>query len=478
MQKRMEVDVAVLGAGTAGLTARRAAAKKGASTVLVDPGPHGTTCARVGCMPSKLLIAAADTAHRIRQAERFGIRAQMTVDGGRVMERVRKERDRFVGGVLDSIDTLRQEGVLLEGAARFSSPNVVEVEGWGQVQAKAVVVATGSRTLVPPPYESAEGLLMTYEEIFEMESLPERVLVVGTGTIGLELGQALTRLGVQTTLLGKFNDLGPLTDPKMKAEALRVLSGELNLHTEHELREVRVVDGALEVRFVDAFGKEHRETFDRALVAAGTRPNLERLDLDRAGISLEENGIPRFDPYTLRVEETNVFLAGDVNGWRPVLHEAAEEGRIAGENAARYPSVMTRPRNVSLSIVFTDPQIAIVGKPWSEMECEEDRVGEVDFGDQGRSRVMAENRGRARIYGERVSGLLEGAEMFGPAVEHLAHLIAWSIRKRLSVSEALSMPFYHPVVEEGLRTALHDLEASLHITYPPGADCEEFGPGA
>jgi dihydrolipoamide dehydrogenase len=478
MKKITKVDVAVLGAGTAGLTARRSAEKQGASTALIDPGPHGTTCARVGCMPSKLLIAAADAAHGVRQAETFGIRTEMTVDGALVLKRVQKERDRFVAGVLESIERLRSEGILLEGAARFSSPKLIEVEGHGMVEAKAVVVATGSKALVPPPYEGAGDRLMTNEEIFELDSLPERVLVVGTGIIGLELGQALTRLGVQTTLLGKSNDIGPLTDPKMKTEALRLFSEELDLHADHDLREVRVVEEGVRVRFVDAYGKENLGVFDRVLIAAGTGPNLEQLDLERAGISLNEKGVPSFDPCTLQVEDTNVFLAGDVNGYRPVLHEAAEEGRAAGANAARYPSVMTRVRATALSVVFTDPQIAIVGRPWSEMKCDDDRVGEVDFENQGRSRVMGVNRGKLRLYGERNSGLLEGAEMLGPAVEHMAHLIAWSIQNRMTVSEVLDMPFYHPVVEEGLRTALHDLESSLHIRYPPGEECEEFGPGA
>ncbi len=467
----------MLGAGTAGLTARRAAANRGASTVIIDPGPYGTTCARVGCMPSKLLIAAAEAAHTIRRAETFGLRAQMTVDGEAVLERVRKERDRFVSGVLESIETLRNQGVLLEGGGRFLSPNRIEVDGHGEVEATAVVIATGTRPIVPSGYETVGDRLMTYEQVFEIDALPERVLVVGTGIIGLELGQALTRLGVRTTLLGKFNNLGPLTDPKMKEEAHRVLSSELDLHTEHDLREVRAAEGSVRVRFIDASGEEQTKDFDRVLAAAGVRPNLERLDLERAGVTPDDKGVPRFDPQTLQIEDKNLFLAGDVNGWRPVLHEAADEGRIAGENAARYPAVMTKQRSVALRIVFTDPQMAVIGKPWSEMRCEEDRVGEVDFADQGRSRVMAANRGKARIYAEHPTGLILGAEMFGPDVEHLAHLIAWSIQKRMTVSEALAMPFYHPVVEEGLRTALRDLEASLHISYPPGADCEEFGPG-
>ncbi|MEW6444073.1 MAG: dihydrolipoyl dehydrogenase [bacterium] len=477
MTSTWKVDVVVLGAGTAGLTARRAAEKAGASTLLVDPGPLGTTCARVGCMPSKLLIAAADAAHAAGQAELFGLRAHVTVDGRRVMARVKRERDRFVGDVLRSIEALREKGLFLQGTGRFAGPDTIRVDEHTEVQARAVVVATGSKSVIPAPYCGLGDALMTNEQIFEMDDLPESLLVLGTGIIGLELGQALARLGVRVTLIGKLHDIGPLSDPVMKEEALRIFSGELDLHTEHELYGVRREGDGVEIRFTDSAGRERKERYRKVLAAAGMRPNLGGLQLERAGIVPDDRGIPPFDPHTMQIGDRPVFLAGDVNGMRPFLHEAAAQGKIAGENAARYPDVLTQPRSVALSIVFTDPQMAAVGRPWSELRCGEDRIGEVDFSSQGRSRVMAADRGRARIYGAYDSGLIEGVEMLGPRVEHLAHLIAWSMEKKMSVSEALSMPFYHPVVEEGLRTALRDLEASLRIAHRAGAECDEFGPG-
>jgi dihydrolipoamide dehydrogenase len=146
----------------------------------------------------------------------------------------------------------------------------------------------------------------------------------------------------------------------------------------------------------------------------------------------------------------------------PLLHEAADEGRIAGENAARYPKVTAADRRSMLAIAFTDPQIALVGSTSSELAGREDVVvGSVSFDDQGRSRVMRRNRGLARLYADATTGRFLGAEMAGPAAEHIGHLLAWAHQQRLTIDQMLAMPFYHPVVEEGIRTALRDASAKL-----------------
>jgi dihydrolipoamide dehydrogenase len=146
-----------------------------------------------------------------------------------------------------------------------------------------------------------------------------------------------------------------------------------------------------------------------------------------------------------------------------LLHEAADEGRIAGENAARFPDVRAGLRRAGLAIVFTDPQIAVIGGGLrAAREAAGGFVtGAVSFEDQGRARVMQRNRGRLHVYAEVGSGLLLGAEMIGPDAEHLAHLIAWARQLDLTIAEMLALPFYHPVVEEGLRTALRDAYAKL-----------------
>jgi len=427
---------------------------------MVDPGPLGTTCARVGCMPSKLLIAAAEAAHEARHAGVFGVHADVRVDGVAVLERVRRERDRFVGFVLEATDAHERAGRLVRGKARFVEPTVLEVDGGLRIEARSVVVATGSSTWIPDEYRDLGDRLLVNDTVFELPDLPESLLVVGTGVIGLELGQAMSRLGVRVTLLGRRRNIAGLRDPKVVDVAHEVFKSELDLQTQHVLHDVSRVDGGVRVRFRDDAGNERDEIYEYVLSAAGRRPNLEGLGLDGIGACHDERGRLIIEDHTLQVGSEPVFIAGDVSGLRPLLHEAADEGRIAGENAARWPDILPGRRRVPLKIVFSQPNIAVVGHGWEERGryvC----AGEVDYGRQGRARCMNQHSGWVRLYARRDDGCLTGAEMFGPRVEHMAHLVAWAIENHLTVDHALTMPFYHPVVEEGLRTALRDLQKQV-----------------
>ena len=191
---------------------------------------------------------------------------------------------------------------------------------------------------------------------------------------------------------------------------------------------------------------------------------------------LVARGVPRFDPATLRCGDSHVFIAGDVDADQPLLHVAAEEGRIAGENAARFPDIRVHRRSVPLAIAFTEPQTAVLGQTPATLAAGSFAVGQVDFANQGRSRVIDRAEGLARLYGDRASGRLLGAQLIGPAAEHLAHLLAWTVQQGLTVDEVLALPFYHPVVEEGLRTALRELQQALGAP-PPVPECVECGPG-
>ncbi len=471
----LDVDVAVIGAGTAGMAAYRNAAAVTPNVVLVEAGPYGTTCARVGCMPSKLLIAAAEAAQHARGAGPFGVHASVEIDGRAVMDRVRRERDRFVGFVLEGIEKIGADDKLM-GHARFIAPGRLEIAlkegGTAHVTAKSVVVATGSSPFVPPMFEGVRDRLVLNDDVFEWETLPSSVAVFGAGVIGLELGQALARLGVRVRMFGRSETLGGLTDPVVKKAALGAFRRELAIDTNAKVHAVERVPDGVAVRFDDASGKETTETFAYALVAAGRRPNLRGLGLENAGIELDDGGVPVFDRTTLQAKcpagngAPSVFVAGDVNDEVPLLHEAADEGRIAGENAARYPNVKAGLRRSLLAITFTEPQLSIVGESWTDLVRDRkpgvDFVwGDVDFAEQGRSRVMLQNHGWGRVYADAKSGRLLGAELAGPHVEHIGHLLAWVHQRELGIAEILELPFYHPVVEEGLRTALRDANQKL-----------------
>ncbi len=475
-----QADVEVIGGGTAGMVAYRQASKHAKRVVLIEGQQFGTTCARVGCMPSKLLIAAADAAHHARHAGQFGIRLHdVGIDGPAVLERVRRERDRFVGGVLKSVERI-PESDRLEGMARFEDAHTLRVGDDHRVHAGRIVIATGSRTNIPGFLEAAGNRLVTSDDVFEWSDLPESVAVFGPGVIGLELGQALARLGVRVRMFGVGGAVGPIQDDEIRRIALETFNEEFPLDPDAEVESVSEVDGGVNITFVEE-GKKRTESFDYLLAATGRRPNVDGLDLEQTSLELDDHGMPLYDPWTMQCGDSHIFIAGDANNHLPLLHEAADEGGIAGTNAGRYPEVRVGHRRTPLAVVFSDPQIATVGLTIQQVDeqcrgCYE--VGSVDFSDQGRSRVMGANRGLLRVYGEHGSGLFMGAEMFGPAAEHIAHLLAWSAQQRIKVSDMLDMPFYHPVIEEGLRTALRDLNHKLKLGPEMSDRCMECGPGS
>ena len=437
------VDVAIIGAGTAGLNARRAALAAGASVAIFDPGPLGTTCARVGCMPSKVLIAAAEHAHEARRAGDFGVRTEVAVDPVAVMERVQRMRNMFVSKTRGGIERL---GAPIAARARFVGPNTLEADG-ERYEADAIVLATGSRPVIPGPWAAAGDALLTNEEVFELERLPESLLVIGAGAVGLELGQAMHRLGVRVSVLDVSGTLAGLDDPAL-VDVVRDSLG-VDLHLRHTLLSVEPSPDGVRVRFRGEDGAEHDDTWQHVLVAAGRAPRLDGLDLAAAGL----DPLPTIDARTGRLGNSAVYIAGDVTGDRMLLHEAAHEGVIAGANAARHPHAASSERKTPLAIVFTDPQIAVVGRRGSVR-------GTLDFAFQSRAKVLGREAGRIEISAE-PDGRLTGATIIGPDAEHLGHLLAWAVQAGFTVEQALAMPFYHPVLEEGLQSALGDIARQL-----------------
>ncbi|MFN6980158.1 MAG: FAD-dependent oxidoreductase, partial [Gemmobacter sp.] len=201
-------DVAVIGAGTAGLAAERAARAQGARTLLIDPDFNGTLCATAGCMPSKLLIAAAHAAHSARQAPVFGVATgPVRIDGPQVMARVRRERDRFARLTREGIDDLPQ-GVAIRGRARFVGPQSLVLDDGRRIAARAIVIATGSVPVIPPPFRDLGNRVITTDALFDLHDLPRSLAVIGGGPIGLEMAQAMGRLGVEVTLFDHDTVLG------------------------------------------------------------------------------------------------------------------------------------------------------------------------------------------------------------------------------------------------------------------------------
>lgn len=204
---------------------------------------------------------------------------------------------------------------------------------------------------------------------------------------------------------------------------------------------------------------------ERVFASLGRRPNVDGLGLEAIDAPVDENGIPVYDPNTMQVGDLPVFLAGDVTGERPLLHEAGDEGRIAGQNAVSE-TITAYQRKTPLNITFCDPNIVQVGQSYASLDLDKTAVGEVQMAPVGRALIMAKNKGLIRVYADKASGKMLGAEMICIKAENLGHLLAWSIQQGLTVGQLLQMPFYHPVIEEALQAALYDLYAKVDAKNP------------
>lgn len=446
-------EYAIIGAGSAGLSARREIAKTTDNYVVIDDGILGTTCARVGCMPSKVLIQVAEDFYRQHKFNEQGIHfKEISIDTKEVMEHVRKLRDRFVRGVMGGMKSWRTETNFIAKRATFIDEHTLDL-GDQKIHAEKIIIGTGSTPIIPEQYKEFKEYLVTTDEFFELEDLPKRIAVIGLGVIGIELGQALSKLGVETTLVARRRIIAGVSDPVIREYVCSKMEKEYKI-TFDGVSEIEKVNDGIKLK---SNGKSF--VVDKILMTAGRAPQLKTLGLENLILNLNKSGIPLHSKETFALDDySNIYLPGDVNGDKPLLHEASDEGKVAGINAIssnRNPYKMRTP----LEISFSDPNIAKVGMSYQNLKDRniEFETGEVTFEGQGRSIIKLKEIGLLHIYGEKKTGKILGAEMFGPDAEHIAHLLSWVIEMELTVNKVLSFPFYHPVIEEGLRTALRDL---------------------
>ncbi len=461
MEER-QVDVAILGSGSAGLYAMSKVRPSGKSVVLINGGEKGTTCARVGCMPSKAIIQVAEDFHRRSIFGRYGIEGKeaLTLDRPEIMEYVQDMRDTFVDRVVSNSTDQMPEGMFIEGYARFVEPGVLEIDNGQRIRADKVIIATGSRPLIPGAWKSFGDRVITTDEFFELEDLPASIAVIGLGVIGLEIGQSLSRLGVDVVGIDMADTIGGISDPDVAKSAIDILGKEFPIWLGDAAQVEQLEDGRLQVS-----AGENSVVVDRIFASLGRIPNVENLGLDAIGVEVDDRGVPIHDRNTLQVGNHPIFIAGDVTHERQLLHEAGDEGRIAGHNAVS-DSLSTFKRKTPLNITFCDPNIAQVGARFSDLDPQTTAVGQVQMAPVGRAMIMAKNRGLIRVYADKVSGKLLGAEMCCTKGENLGHLLAWCMQMELTVGQLLQMPFYHPVIEEALQAALYDLYSKVDAKNP------------
>jgi len=454
---KREVEVAIIGAGSAGLYALSQVKKKTDNFLLINEGHYGTTCARVGCMPSKSLIRIAEYYHDRLNFEQSGILHSevLEISIPKVLQRVRQHRDLLVKhNIAQSITSLGEKS--LTGKATFLDSHTLQV-GKDEIHAEKIIIATGSTPVLNPAWERFKDAILTTDTLFEQKDLPQSIGVLGLGVIGLELGQALSRLGIHITAVHSKPFIGGLSDPVINKVMIELCQKEFDIWLGEGHAELEKVGDKIQIT-----QGTRTVLVDKVLVSIGRKPNLKGLHLEKLGLTLDKRGMPNFDPQTMQIEDLPIYLTGDVNADRPLLHEAADEGRIAGYNTVNAKRKFKR--KVPLAIVFTDPNIAFIGKRYEEIHNDSTILtAKYDFSKQSRAMIMNINKGMAHLYIKKETGRIVGAQMAVPQGEHLAHHLAWAIEQGLSVYDMLTLPFYHPTLEEGLYALLMNAIKKLKI---------------
>lgn len=446
----LNTEVAVIGAGTAGLTAFHEVRRAGRDALLIDHGPLGTTCARVGCMPSKAVLHAAHKWSILQElAGSQPTIASVTADD--LWRQALAMRDMLGEGAAKRTRQTAGERLLM-GTARFVGPDELDVGG-RRVRAKAVVVATGSRPVVPDFLQPLGDCVLTTDTLFNREKLPRSIGIIGAGAVGLEMAVALSRLGVRVVAADLRSAPGGIVDPAIAERAVLRFREDFSLWLGEPVQVLAGPTGAEIRRAGEA------ELVEVVLAAIGRQPNVDALNLSKAGATPDAKGRFAVDQATLRLPGTSVFFAGDVHPDRALMHEAADEGLIAARGALAVLDdcpIQPNARRTPLAIVFADPDICSVGLPFDELDAESTVIGVAEGTSNGRSRILHAESSLVRVYARRADGLLLGASLIAEHGEHLAHLIAWAVQRGETVRSLLEMPYYHPAVEEMLQSALKD----------------------
>ena len=418
-------DLVVIGGGTAGLNAAVGAAGVGARVLLAEEHRTGGDCLWTGCVPSKALIASARRAHAMRTADAVGLDpVEPRVDLARVMGQVHDTIATIEPH--DSPDRLRREGIeVVAGRARFVAPGRLDVGG-RLVATRSTLIATGSRPVLPPVEGLAEADPLTSDSLWELAELPERLVVLGGGPIGCELGQAFARLGSSVTIVEMADRLLPAAPPEVSdvlAPALRSEGIDVRLGTRAE----RVEDGKV---VVDGPDGQEVVPFDRILVAAGRRPATDDLGLDRVGVEVTRGGHVEVDD-TMRTTAPHVFAAGDSTGRMPFTHVAGAHGGLVVTNAL-FGLRRTIDHDAIPWAVFTDPEVAHVGLGPADARArwgEDAVVVRFDHSHLDRAVTDGDTRGLALLVADPRQRVV-GATLVGEgAGESIAEVVAW-IRSR------------------------------------------------
>ena len=447
-----DYDLTVLGGGSGGLTAARVAASLGARVLLIDKERLGGDCLYTGCVPSKSLIHVARVVQQTRAAARLGLKSEnVEIDMARIADYIQQ----VISRVHETEQVYTDDVTVRFGNVSFQSPTELRLDG-ERISSRSTIIATGSHPALPQIEGLADAGYLTNEDVFQLPCLPASLLIAGGGPVGVELGQALTRLGVQVTLVQGPARILPREDPDLADALTDILQTEgMQVLTQARVLSVAKV-GAKKRVVVQQQGQRLTLETDEVLVATGRQPALDGLNLEAAHIDFSAQGI-KVNDY-LQTSASNIFALGDVIGGYLFTHVAAYQASVAARNALLPVGRKKVDYRVLPWCTFTDPEVARVGLTLSEAQKTHSQVRVLTFPWASIDRAQTEDApaGFLKLVLAGKKEQIVGAHLIGTHAGELLGEIALAMQHRLSVSDILATIHPYPTLHTGLQQAVFE----------------------
>jgi len=455
-------EVLVIGGGPGGYVAAIRAAQHDLDVTLVDRDAYGGTCLNYGCIPSKAYITATGLARAAGNAESMGIHADPAIDLGGL----RNWKDGIVDQLTGGVEKLcKANGVnLMTGEAAFADEDRARIahggEGQGAetVEFEHAIVATGSRPTAVPGFDFADDPVWSSREAFAAETVPDRLVVIGAGYIGMELSTVFAQLGSDVTVVEMLDSAMPnYADDLVRPVRKRAEERGVQFRFDEAAAGWEPAGDGVAVRTEAGDGESPTYRADRLLVAVGREPVTDALDLPAAGVETDDRGFVETDDRG-RTTAEGVFAVGDVAGEPMLAHVASAEGVVAAETIAGEPAALDH-RAVPAA-VFTDPEIATVGVTESEAAEAgfEPAVGEMPFRASGRALTTGETEGFVRIVADAESGFVLGGEVVGPEASELIAEVALAVELGATLEDVAGTIHTHPTLAEAVKEAAENAQ--------------------
>jgi dihydrolipoamide dehydrogenase len=463
-----DYDVIIIGAGPAGYVSAIRAAQLDLKTAIVDKRWLGGICLNVGCIPSKALLKNAEVAHTLRErGEEFGFTLEnLNLDYSVAVKRSRKVSERLVNGVGY---LMRKNKVDVHmGEAQVTAKDTVKVtneEGeTSELKTKNIVVATGASAIVPSGWEIDGEHILTYWEAILQEKLPESVVIIGSGAIGVEFATVWNSYGVDVTIVEMLPRLVPLEDPEVSKELTKAFKKRgIKVLTGYRVESLGVEEDVVKVKTSSEKGDETLEA-EQALVAIGVTPNGKGLGLEELGVKLSERGAVEIDD-RMATNVEGIWAIGDVTAKVMLAHVGSAQGIVCAENIAGVDTIKLNYKMLP-RVTFSQPQIGSFGltKEEAEEQGYQVKVGRFPFQANGKALGLGETVGWVKLITDQKYGEILGGHMVGPEVTELLPELTISQMMELTPNEIARNVHAHPTLSEALMEAAHDAEGhSINI---------------